>query len=71
MNDVYYFSGDNILPLCQKRYVGQWGSNVEEHDPKFLVSALTSKTLVGKHALRKAKRRERMHLKFLRCYQTV
>ncbi|MBB3147849.1 hypothetical protein FHS21_004284 [Phyllobacterium trifolii] len=35
MNHVYYFSGDNILPLCQKRYVGQLGSDVEEHNPKF------------------------------------
>ncbi len=68
MNNVYYFAGDNILPFCQKRYVGQSGSDVEERNPKFLVSVLTERTLVGKYALRKAKRRERMHLRFLRCH---
>ncbi len=66
MNNVYYFAGDNILPFCQKRYVAQTGPDVEEHSPKFLVSALTKKTLVGKYAVRKAKRRERMHLRFLK-----
>lgn len=68
MNNVYYFAGDNILPFCQKRYVEQSGSDVEENSPKFLVSVLTKKTLVGKYALRKAKRRERMHLRLLRCH---
>jgi hypothetical protein len=67
MDNVYYYAGDNILPFGQKRYVGQSGSDVEERNSKFLVSALTNKTLVGKYALRKAKRRERMHLRFLKC----
>jgi hypothetical protein len=68
MNNVYYFAGDNILPFCQRRYVEQSGPDAEEHNPTFLVSVLTKKTLVGKYALRKAKRRERMHLRFLRCH---
>lgn len=68
MNNVYYFAGDNILPYCQKRYVEQTSPRVEEHCPNFLVSVLTEKTLVGKYAVRKAKRRERMHLRFLKSH---
>jgi hypothetical protein len=68
MERVYYFAGDNILPFCQKRYVEQSDSDVEEHCQMFLVSALTKKALFGKYAVRKAKRRERMHLKFLKTH---
>lgn len=71
MNNVYYFAGDNILPFCQKQYVEQSAPDVEEHNPKFLVSVLTERKLVGKYTLRKAKRRDRMQLRFLRCYQTI
>jgi hypothetical protein len=68
MENVYYFSGYNILPYCQKRYVEQVNADTDGYPRDYLVSALTKGKFARKHALRKAKRRERMHLRFLRCY---